>query len=154
MRSIRKEGDPITIRARIYNENNMAVPGAETEALLRIRSQGLVSDVGAAVLFLRGINPSPGPFKPAAGAYAVIRFKGWRDNEEASSPFFGTLAPGMGIAVVAVTQSDGSTKLAWTASFQFFNDVLQVNVGVTSDGDPIWGFGLGLHKLVGLGTYF
>ncbi len=150
----RKEGDLLTVRARVLDKDGKIVPGGETLHYLRVRSRGFLTDTGAAVLFARGIRPDAGALLPAAGAYAVIRFKGWRGDDDANSNFFHVLAPGIGVAAVGIPQAqDGSTKITWMVTGHLFGDILQAGVGVSTTMEPYWAVGLGLHRIAGLGKY-
>lgn len=150
----RQEGDLLSIRARILGPDGKLVPGGETVRYIRIRSRPVIADTGGVLLWVRGVKKDPGPFQPSAGAYAVLRFTGSRGDNEATSGFWHTVSPGLGVAVVAIPQFDGATHIAWMGTAQLFGDVLQVAAGVTTDGSPVWGFGLGLHRLAGIGKYF
>jgi hypothetical protein len=169
----REENDVVSIRARVLDGETIV---SESMRNLRVRSEGFVADAGAVVLWARELNHEGhrGPFSPSAGAYAVIRFKGFRwgctkdakDAQgangvpgecleaDAGSPFFHVLAPGLGVAAVVIPRlGSGSTDLAWMATAHLFGDVLQGNIGVTTGGTPVWGVGIGLHRIAGLGTY-
>ncbi len=151
----RAEGDLLTLRARVLDKDGKVVPGGETVRYLRVRARGFVADTGAAVLFARGINPDPGPLLPSAGAFAVLRYKGWRGANEANANFFHVLAPGLGLVAVGIPQTeDGSTKIAWMVTGHLFGDILQGGVGVSTNLKPYWAVGIGLHRIAGLGTYF
>ncbi len=167
----REENDVVSIRARVLDGNTVV---SESMRHLRVRSLGFVADTGAVVLWARELTPEGhrGPFSPSAGAYAVIRYKGYRDGctknakdanggpgecleADAGSPFFQVLAPGLGVAAVVIPRlGSGSTDLAWMATANLFGDVLQANLGMTTGGKPVWGVGIGLHRLAGIGTYF
>ena len=166
----REENDVVAIRARILAGNAVV---AESTRHARIRSQGFVADTGAVVLWARELNPEGhrSPFSPSAGVYAVIRFKGARKDcsnraasvngvpgecleADAGSPFFHVFAPGIGVAVVVIPKlGSGSTDVAWMATGHLFGDVLQTNIGMTTGGTPVWGIGIGLHRIAGIGTY-
>lgn len=154
----RQEGDVLTISVRVFDDDGgegRPVPGGETTAHLRVRSRGLVADTGAVVLFTRPLKHDPGPFVPAAGAYAVFRLKGWRSDGSANANFLYYTAPGLGVCAVAIPRSsDGATQIAWMGTFHLFGDVLQASLGTTTDASPVWGIGLGLHRIAGLGKYF
>jgi hypothetical protein len=154
----RADGDVLTITGRVLErtgEQDVLVPGGEITTHLRVRSRGFVADTGAVVLFVRPVRHDPGPFVPAAGAFAVYRFKGWRGGGEAHSSFWYYTAPGLGVSAVAIPRSsDGSTQLAWMGTFHLFGDVLQASIGTTTDAEPVWGVGIGLHRIAGLGKYF
>ncbi len=154
----RRDGDVLTISARVLDgdgEDARAIAGGEATTHLRVRSRGIVADTGAVVLFTRPIRHDPGPFVPAAGAYAVFRFKGWRSPGQANSNFWSQFAPGLGVSAVAIPRSsDGATEIAWLGTFHVFGDILQASLGTTGDAAPVWGIGLGLHRIAGLGKYF
>jgi hypothetical protein len=153
----RQDGDVVRITTRVFDTGpagDVPVPGGETTTYLRVRARGLVADTGAVVLFARPLKHDPGPFIPSAGAYAVFRFKGYRDAYEASSSFWYYTAPGLGVAAIAIPRSsDGATQIAWMGTFHLFGDILQASLGATTDAAPVWGIGLGLHRIAGLGKY-
>jgi hypothetical protein len=154
----RKDGDIVKLTARVFDtgpDGEIPVPGGETTRYLRVRSRSVVADTGAVVLFTRPLTREPGPFVPGAGAFAVLRFKGYRDPGQANSNFWYYTAPGLGISAIAIPRAaDGSTQLAWMGTFHLFGDVLQAALGTTTDAVPVWGFGLGLHRIAGIGKYF
>jgi hypothetical protein len=158
LRADRDDGDILAVSARILDgdgDGARAITGGETTTYFRVRSRGIVADTGAVVLFTRPIRRDPGPFVPAAGAYAVFRFKGWRAEGDANSSFWYYTAPGVGVTAVVIPRaSDGTTQIAWMGTVHVFGDVLQAAVGTTTDAKPLWGIGLGLHRLAGLGKYF
>jgi hypothetical protein len=89
------------------------------------------------------------------GAYAVLRYKGSRADGESGASALHILAPGLGVAAVAIPQrDDGAAVLAWLATAQLFGDILQASVGATTDLKPVWGVGIGLHRIAGIGKYF
>jgi hypothetical protein len=150
----RQEGDVVTIQARL-RDGDTVVPGGETVRHLRVRARGWVADVGGAVLFVRPISHDPGALAASAGAYAVLRYKGSRAAGDSSANFFHVLAPGFGVSAVAVPRrQDGGTDLAWMATVHLLGDVLQASLGATTDLTPVWGVGIGLHRIAGIGKYF
>ncbi len=154
----RADGDVVTISTRVLDaapEGDTPIAGGEMTRYLRVRSRGFVADTGAVVLFTRPMHHDPGPFIPAAGAYAVFRYKGWRSDGQANSNFWYYAAPGLGVSAVAIPRSsDGATQIAWMGTFHLFGDVLQASLGTTTDAAPVWGIGIGLHRIAGLGKYF
>lgn len=156
--SDRKDGDVVKITTRVFDtgpEGDTPVVGGEHTRYLRVRSRGLVADTGAVVLFTRPLKRNPGPFVPAAGAFAVFRFKGYRSADQANSTFWYYTAPGLGVAAIAIPRSsDGSTQIAWMGTFHLFGDILQASLGTTTDASPVWGIGIGLHRIAGFGKYF
>lgn len=147
----RKDGDQIVIRSRIFNSEGKVVPGGEHQRVLVVETRGIVADVGASI---QAVKPLLGnePFAFAAGAFAVLRFTGWRNDNDADSPFFKVVAPGLGVAVMAIpTANDGSTRLAWMATLHLFSDILQVSIGVDMKLQTFWGVGFGLHRIAKLG---
>lgn len=150
----RAEGDVVTIRGRLI-ENDRVVAGGEQVRYLRVRESGFVADVGAVVLFVRPVAPDPGPFVPSAGAYAVFRYKGWRADGEARAGFLRTVAPGLGVSLIAIPDnSRGSATVAWLGTAHLFGDILQAAFGVTPEAKAVWGFGFGLHQIAGIGKYW
>ncbi len=150
----RAEGDVVTIRGRVI-ENDRVVAGGEQTRHLRVRSSGFVADVGAVVLFVRPVARDPGPFVPSAGAYAVFRYKGWRGDGAARAGWLQIVAPGLGVSFIAIPDnSRGSATVAWLGTAHLFGDILQAGFGVTPEARPVWGFGFGLHQIAGIGKYW
>lgn len=151
----RERGDLITIVGRLRQGDTVL---AETRRYLRVMPRGFVADVGGVVLYQQGVTfgkngaPSGSPFTPAAGAYAAIRFTGWRYGDEAGSPLFSLLEPGVALGTVGLTRPDGSTDAGAMMMLHLFGDVVQVGVGYTATQRVFWGVGLGLHRASGLGA--
>ncbi len=158
-RTPREEDDLVTIRAVVRKPDGTILAGYEHERILRVRARGIVFATGAALMLARCVcnapdSQSPGNFVPSGGAYAVVRWKGFRCGGDTGSPFLHALAPGVGIAIIAIPRSeDGTTRLVYMATAQIFEDLLQIGIGVDLRGQVYWGFGIGLHKL-GLGKAF
>ena len=149
----RNDGDVLEIRLRVLRTlgvQQVVAPGGEATRLLRVRSRGFVADTGGAVLWCRAIATGDA-LQPSATAYGVIRFKGWRSGGDADSNFFYTFAPGVGVAAVAIPTTDGTTQLSWMLVGQLFGDILQIGYGFTPKIGQVWGVGIGLHRIAGLG---
>jgi hypothetical protein len=155
----RADGEVITVRARLLDGESVV---AESSGSLTVHSRGFVADTGAAVLWVRPLSlaGAAGAFTPSAGAYAVIRFKGfrWKSGDlvgtDAGSPFWQVVAPGLGVVALVVPRFDGATEVAWMGTLHLGGDILQVAAGMTIKGEPWWGFGVGLHRIAGVGKYF